>query len=127
MIWNHMLLETIEIMDGKISYYLIYIISNCCFVDFMICHWRHCGQQLPADFDKFTRHSLYHTFHTKLKSIAPLVKKASKLEHNCMLDRASVNLIPDLPEQFICGWEDCKVEIHSIKFLHFVRNDYVLV
>ena len=86
-----------------------------------------CGQELLGE--KYSRHTLYHTFHTKLKSIAPLVKNAGKVTQCCMLDKSSVNVIPDLPEQLACGWNSCTVSREAREVYVSARSregDYVM-
>ena len=80
------------------------------------CQWRCCKLPLGMDYQQFTRHVLYHGFHSKLKSNGAHVLHASKVAVECMLDTASRNMIPELPETFACCWKDCEVRFIKLVF-----------
>ncbi|CAG5116136.1 unnamed protein product [Candidula unifasciata] len=70
------------------------------------CQWQDCNAQIEGQVDDFSRHVFYHTFHQYLKYLGQHVQTVEKLD-KCLLDTASRNIIPELPEKLMCRWHDC--------------------
>ena len=74
----------------------------------MTCQWRECGQEVEGEMAGYLRHVYFHAFHVKIKCIGALLIQKSAIEM-CGLDPQSRNLIPELPEQLQCRWQNCAV------------------
>ncbi|GFO11055.1 histone h4 transcription factor [Plakobranchus ocellatus] len=70
------------------------------------CQWRDCNAQIEGKLEEFTRHVYYHTFHQYLKFLGKHIQTVEGMAP-CLLDSASRNLIPELPEKLMCRWQDC--------------------
>ncbi|XP_076038734.1 histone H4 transcription factor-like [Oratosquilla oratoria] len=75
-----------------------------------MCYWRDCGF-ICTDQGEYRRHVLYHAFHAKIKSIGSLIFAESNIE--CLLDSQVRNLIPEIPENFVCVWGNCDMKFES--------------
>ncbi|XP_064464229.1 histone H4 transcription factor-like [Ornithodoros turicata] len=75
------------------------------------CLWRDCCASVGA---QLKQHVLFHAFHCKLKCNGRnwIQKTGAK---SCLLDKQTRNVVPDLPEKFICQWEGCDddTEFHN--------------
>ncbi|XP_071957799.1 histone H4 transcription factor-like [Antedon mediterranea] len=69
------------------------------------CLWRSCGFVTNGPIP-LLRHLYFHAYHTKLKwwGHQEREKMGKAL---CKLDSHGANLIPDLPQSFKCGWQNC--------------------
>lgn len=71
------------------------------------CLWADCGFYSVESSTDVIRHVYFHAYHTKLKYWGLQTLQAqTELEH-CLLDRQSRNIIPEIPESFICLWGHC--------------------
>lgn len=75
------------------------------------CFWRDCGWDSPIDAGDIIRHVFFHAFHTKIKLEGYKKQQEMKLTP-CTLDSQSRNLLPDIPEPFLCEWKECSVEFN---------------
>ena len=75
------------------------------------CSWKECGWDSPIDSGDFIRHVFFHAFHTKVK-LEGYKKQQEKQLTPCTLDNLSRNLVPDIPEPFLCEWQECGVEFN---------------
>ena len=73
-----------------------------------MCQWRECSAEVEGQKAGYLRHVYFHAFHVKIKCIGALLIQKSGSD-NCILDSQSRNLIPELPEQLQCRYEDCGV------------------
>lgn len=72
------------------------------------CAWRECGHDTFPGFPEVMRHINFHAFHVKIKSQGMILILKNNLR-GCMLDSASRNMIPELPDRLVCGWVHCQV------------------
>uniref|UniRef100_A0A1A8LGR9 Histone H4 transcription factor n=3 Tax=Nothobranchius TaxID=28779 RepID=A0A1A8LGR9_9TELE len=92
-----------------------------------MCPWRDCGFCSVDGFEELRRHLLFHCYHTKLKQLGQQVLDAQPELGSCSIAYHNRNIIPDIPDNFICLWEDCEqppyenpewfyrhVEMHSV-------------
>lgn len=75
------------------------------------CFWRDCGWDSPIDAGDLIRHVFFHAFHTRIKLEGHKKQQEMKLAP-CTLDSQSRNLLPDIPEPFLCEWKECNVEFN---------------
>lgn len=78
------------------------------------CPWRQCHSilEFEKDWSHCLRHIKFHAFHTYLKAIGDDELRRRNVPISCT-NTANRNVLPDLPEQFKCGWEDCQFEDES--------------
>ena len=74
--------------------------------DDFVCPWSGCSWDAPTGTGEIIRHVLFHAFHTKLK-VAGHKKQLELKLPACSLDTPTSNIIPDIPEPFVCDWEGC--------------------
>lgn len=55
------------------------------------------------------RHVYFHCYHTKLKQWGLQALQSQANLSPCILDFQSRNIIPDIPDHFLCLWEHCEV------------------
>ncbi|XP_037543487.1 histone H4 transcription factor [Nematolebias whitei] len=73
------------------------------------CLWRDCGFCSVDGFEELRRHLLFHCYHTKLKQLGQQVLDAQPPElGSCSIAYHNRNVIPDIPDNFICLWEECE-------------------
>ncbi|KAK7925527.1 hypothetical protein WMY93_007837 [Mugilogobius chulae] len=90
------------------------------------CLWRECGFCSSDGPEELRRHVFFHCFHTKLKEMGRQVLDAKPEINKCTIG-VGRNIIPDIPDHFVCLWEDCEqrpfenpewfyrhVEMHSL-------------
>ncbi|KAJ9576162.1 hypothetical protein L9F63_006984 [Diploptera punctata] len=70
-----------------------------------VCLWESCGFE-TSDSKEIVRHVNFHSYHTKIKCIGANVVLRMKFPP-CTYDEDSRNLVPDLPDVFMCGWMKC--------------------
>lgn len=70
-----------------------------------VCLWESCGFE-TSDSKEIVRHVNFHSYHTKIKCIGANVMSRLRLPA-CTLDEDGRNLLPDLPDVFLCGWGKC--------------------
>lgn len=90
------------------------------------CFWRECGFCSSEGIEELRRHIFFHCFHTKLKQLGQQVLDDQPKINKCTIG-VGRNIIPDIPDNFVCLWEDCEqppfenpewfyrhVEMHSL-------------
>uniref|UniRef100_A0A8C6SYD1 Histone H4 transcription factor n=1 Tax=Neogobius melanostomus TaxID=47308 RepID=A0A8C6SYD1_9GOBI len=89
------------------------------------CLWRECGFCSSEGTEELRRHVFFHCFHTKLKQLGQQVLDDQPELNKCTIG-VGRNIIPDIPDNFVCLWEDCEqpfenpewfyrhVEMHSL-------------
>uniref|UniRef100_UPI00398E3EC7 histone H4 transcription factor n=1 Tax=Pristiophorus japonicus TaxID=55135 RepID=UPI00398E3EC7 len=71
------------------------------------CLWADCGFYSVKSSADLIRHVYFHAYHTKLKHWGlQSLQAQTELEH-CLLDQQSRNVIPEIPESFVCLWGHC--------------------
>ncbi|PSN35356.1 hypothetical protein C0J52_11505 [Blattella germanica] len=70
-----------------------------------VCKWESCGFETTGT-NEVVRHVNFHSYHTKIKCIGANVVSRQKLPP-CTYDEDGRNLVPDLPDPFLCGWQNC--------------------
>ena len=75
---------------------------------------------MERDFVELVRHVYFHAFHAKIKNIGEHIIKVR--DQQCLLDRMSRNMIPELPDRLQCAWSDCQV----LEYLGICLNIYML-
>ncbi|XP_030009879.1 histone H4 transcription factor [Sphaeramia orbicularis] len=91
------------------------------------CLWRDCGFCSADGPEELRRHVFFHCYHIKLKQLGQQVLNAQPEIGSCSIGYHNRNIIPDIPDNFICLWEDCEqspyenpewfyrhVEMHSL-------------
>ncbi|KAM4619977.1 histone H4 transcription factor isoform 2-T2 [Polymixia lowei] len=91
------------------------------------CLWRDCGFCSMEGPDELRRHVLFHCYHTKLKQWGQQVLNAQPNIGTCSIGYQNRNIIPEIPDNFTCLWEECEqppyenpewfyrhVEMHSL-------------
>ena len=77
------------------------------------CLWRECGFCSPDNSADLIRHVYFHCYHTKLKQWGLQALQSQADLSPCILDFQSRNLIPDIPDHFLCLWAHCEVSRQS--------------
>ncbi|XP_017287418.1 histone H4 transcription factor isoform X2 [Kryptolebias marmoratus] len=72
------------------------------------CLWRDCGFCSVDGLEELRRHLLFHCYHTKLKQLGQQVLDAQPELGSCSIAYHNRNIIPDIPDNFICLWEECE-------------------
>ncbi|KAM9729519.1 histone H4 transcription factor [Menidia menidia] len=91
------------------------------------CLWRECGFCSVEGSEELRRHLFFHCYHTKLKQLGQQVLEAQTEIGSCSISFQNRNIIPEIPDNFICLWEECEqppyenpewfyrhVEMHSL-------------
>lgn len=73
------------------------------------CLWQECGFCSLDSSADLVRHVYFHCYHTKLKQWGLQALQNQAELSPCVLDFQSRNLIPDIPDHFLCLWEHCEV------------------
>ncbi|XP_069470480.1 histone H4 transcription factor [Ambystoma mexicanum] len=79
------------------------------------CLWQDCGfwcVEQPAD---LVRHVYFHCYHTKLKQWGQMALKSQPNVGECRLDPHGRNIVPDIPDNFVCLWENCQKSFENIE------------
>ncbi|XP_033834801.1 histone H4 transcription factor [Periophthalmus magnuspinnatus] len=90
------------------------------------CLWRECGFCSSDGPEELRRHVFFHCFHTKLKQLGQQVLETQPELNKCTFGIGR-NIIPEIPDNFVCLWEHCEqgpfenpewfyrhVEMHSL-------------
>ncbi|KAM9333364.1 histone H4 transcription factor [Pholidichthys leucotaenia] len=72
------------------------------------CLWRDCGFCSMEGFDELRRHLFFHCYHTKLKQLGQQMLNAQPELGTCSIAYHNRNIIPEIPDNFVCLWEDCE-------------------
>uniref|UniRef100_A0A3B5B6Z8 Histone H4 transcription factor n=1 Tax=Stegastes partitus TaxID=144197 RepID=A0A3B5B6Z8_9TELE len=72
------------------------------------CFWRDCGFCSVEGSEELRRHLFFHCYHTKLKQLGQQVLNAQPEIGSCSIAYHNRNIIPEIPDNFICLWEDCE-------------------
>lgn len=104
------------------------------------CLWQECGFCSVDNSADLIRHVYFHCYHTKLKQWGLQALQSQADLSPCILDLQSRNVIPDIPDSFLCMWEHCErsfdnpewfyrhVEAHSMCCdFQSISKDYQLV
>ena len=85
------------------------------------CLWRHCGFCSVDVPEELRRHVFFHCYHTKLKQLGLQVLTSNPNMGTCSIGYQNRNIVPEIPDNFTCLWEDCEVhfmvQIYSFYFL----------
>lgn len=73
------------------------------------CLWQECGFCSLDNSADLIRHVYFHCYHTKLKQWGLQALQSQADLSPCILDFQSRNVIPDIPDHFLCLWEHCEV------------------
>ena len=73
------------------------------------CGWFGCSWEIRGNQKEFTRHVLFHAYHSKLKCLGAFAIIADKLKQ-CSFDVETQDLLPDLSDPFLCKFESCGME-----------------
>lgn len=60
--------------------------------------------------EELRRHLFFHCYHTKLKQLGQQVLNAQPKIGSCSIGYHNRNIIPEIPDNFICQWEECEVQ-----------------
>ncbi|XP_074256813.1 histone H4 transcription factor isoform X1 [Saimiri boliviensis] len=72
------------------------------------CLWQECGFCSLDNSADLIRHVYFHCYHTKLKQWGLQALQSQADLGPCILDFQSRNVIPDIPDHFLCLWEHCE-------------------
>ncbi|KAM9219905.1 histone H4 transcription factor isoform 3-T3 [Dugong dugon] len=72
------------------------------------CLWQECGFCSLDSSADLIRHVYFHCYHTKLKQWGLQALQSQADLSPCILDFQSRNVIPDIPDHFLCLWEHCE-------------------
>ncbi|PWA23239.1 hypothetical protein CCH79_00001978 [Gambusia affinis] len=72
------------------------------------CLWRDCGFCSVDGPEELRRHLLFHCYHTKLKQLGQQALDAQPELGSCSIAYHNRNIIPDIPDNFVCLWEECE-------------------
>ncbi|XP_058145461.1 histone H4 transcription factor isoform X2 [Dasypus novemcinctus] len=72
------------------------------------CLWQECGFYSLDNSADLIRHVYFHCYHTKLKQWGLQALQSQADLTPCILDFHSRNVIPDIPDHFLCLWEHCE-------------------
>ena len=77
------------------------------------CPWRGCEVILTvsSDWEHCTRHIYFHAFHSYLKALGDDGLRCRDISLECQREENQRNIIPELPDPFICKWNDCKYRV----------------
>eukprot|EP00795_Rhopilema_esculentum_P015510 gene15510-6773_t len=75
------------------------------------CLWFECQSEIRRSVGEFTRHVMFHAYHSKLKCLGAFIVIAEKLRQ-CSFDVETQDLLPDLSDPFLCRWESCGLEFY---------------
>ncbi|KAM9332719.1 histone H4 transcription factor-like [Pholidichthys leucotaenia] len=91
------------------------------------CLWRDCGFCSMEGLDELRQHLFFHCYHTKLKQLGQQMLHGQPELGTCAIACHNRNIIPEIPDNFVCLWEDCEqapyenpewfyrhVEMHSL-------------
>ena len=75
------------------------------------CLWRDCGFYSVEGPEEMRRHLFFHCYHTKLKQLGQQVLNTRPKIGTCSIGYQNRNIIPEIPDNFICLWEECEVSL----------------
>ena len=70
------------------------------------CLWNGCSWEISSNKEQYTRHVMFHAYHSKLKCLGAfeiILENANQ----CKLDLENQDLLPDISDAFQCKWESC--------------------
>lgn len=73
------------------------------------CLWRDCGFCSVEGPEELRRHLFFHCYHTKLKQFGQQVLNAQPDIGTCSIGYPNCNIVPEIPENFVCLWKECEV------------------
>lgn len=80
------------------------------------CLWKDCGFCSLEGPEELRRHLFFHCYHTKLKQLGQQVLNAQPEIGSCSIGYHNRNIIPEIPDNFICLWEECEVSLAEAVF-----------
>lgn len=86
------------------------------------CVWCDCVFEATS-FDELFRHVLFHAYHVKVKCVGTIILRRAGLE--CKLDTTGRNLLPELPDKFLCSWKDCQDTFDDPNSFYHHVNEHV--
>ncbi|XP_054165449.1 histone H4 transcription factor-like [Oppia nitens] len=90
------------------------------------CQWIGCEENHFDNYSQFCLHVSYHGFHQKLMSYGLQIMKTLGESISCQMDSSARNSLPELPNMFVCGWDQCFTEfIDSESFYRHVDTHAV--
>ncbi|XP_045139500.1 histone H4 transcription factor [Echinops telfairi] len=72
------------------------------------CLWQECDFCSIDNSVDLIRHVYFHCYHTKLKQWGLQALQTRADLSPCILDLQSRNVVPDIPDHFLCLWEHCE-------------------
>ncbi|KAJ1189888.1 hypothetical protein NDU88_006630 [Pleurodeles waltl] len=79
------------------------------------CLWQDCGFCCMENSADLIRHVYFHCYHTKLKQWGQAALESQPNLGHCLLDFQSRNIVPDIPENFVCLWQNCQKLFENIE------------
>lgn len=61
--------------------------------------------------EELRRHLFFHCYHTKLKQFGQQVLNAQPEIGTCSIGYHNCNNIPEIPDNFVCLWNECEVSL----------------
>ncbi|XP_071806643.1 histone H4 transcription factor-like [Asterias amurensis] len=83
------------------------------------CKWAECTFTSTDGIVTLIRHLYFHAYHAKIKWWA-LQEQSRNSFGNCILGSMTRNMIPDLPQRFLCFWNNC--EFFTDNAEHYYRH-----
>ncbi|XP_050520197.1 histone H4 transcription factor-like isoform X2 [Daktulosphaira vitifoliae] len=83
-----------------------------------ICLWNKCSFQSNCEV-KSTTHVNYHAYHTRLKCVGAAILNLLEIPE-CKQNDNGTNILPDLPDEFECNWENCNERFECMQ--HFAYH-----
>ncbi|KAK7868108.1 hypothetical protein R5R35_005551 [Gryllus longicercus] len=119
--WLNCIHENTSLEDfvKHVSYHIpeVNIISDDKNNDIFVCQWKACEFQTPSD-KEFVRHVNFHSYHTKLMAIGEKMMELLKLP-KCVGNPEQRSMLPSLPAEFSCEWEDCARVFNNSQMFFF--------
>ncbi|VVC30930.1 Zinc finger C2H2-type [Cinara cedri] len=78
------------------------------------CLWNNCTFQSNCEV-KSTTHVNFHAYHTRLKCIGLAVLFHWEIPE-CKLNGDGFDILPDLPDEFKCDWENCNLTFECMQY-----------
>lgn len=72
------------------------------------CLWKECGFCSVEGPEELQRHLFFHCYHAKLKQLGQQVLAAHPEIGSCSFGYHNRNIIPEIPENFVCLWRECE-------------------
>ncbi|GLH08039.1 Histone H4 transcription factor [Gryllus bimaculatus] len=111
--------SSLEDFVKHVSYHIpeVNIISDDKNNDIFMCQWKACEFQTSSD-KEFVRHVNFHSYHTKLMAIGEKMMELLKLP-KCVGNPDQRSMLPSLPAEFSCEWEDCARVFNNSQMFFF--------